>query len=98
MPHHFKHKLALPTYVKAGKLELKLKHRTKTSFKSGCASFRVVELDLKQVELVLEQTELIIIEQVELKTEEPERSSVALPLNLSTDDNVAIKAQDCTLF
>ena len=73
-------------------MELKLKHRARTLFKSGGASFRVVELDLKQAELVLAQAELIIIEQVELKTEEPERSSGALSLNLSTDDNVAIKA------
>ena len=49
-------------------------------------------------ELVLKQAEMIIIELVELKIEEPERSFWALPLNLSTDDNVAIKAQDCTLF
>ena len=49
-------------------MELKLKHRTRTLFKSGDASFRVAELDLKQAELVLEQAELIIIEQVELKT------------------------------
>ena len=54
--------------AKARKLELKLKHRTRTLFKSGGASFRVAELDLKQAELVVEQAELIIIEQVELKT------------------------------
>ena len=48
-------------------MELKLKHRTRTLFKSGGASFRVAELKLKQAELVLEQAELIIIEQVELK-------------------------------
>ena len=65
---------------------------TRTLFKSGVASFRVAELDLKQAELVLEQAWLIFIELVELKTEEPERSSGALRLNLSTDDNVAIKA------
>ena len=74
-------------------MELKLKHRTRTIFESGGASFREAELDLKQAELVLEQAELIIIEQVELKTEELERSSGAPPpLNLSTDNNVAIKA------
>ena len=56
------------------------------------ASFRVAELDLEQAELVLEQAELVIMEQVEVKTEEPERSSGAIPLNLSIDDNVAIKA------
>ena len=85
-------KLALQTYAKAEKLELKLKDRTRILFKSGGASFRVAELDLKLAELVLEQAELIIIEQMELKTEEPERSSGALPLNLSSDDNLAIKA------
>ena len=82
----------MPTYAKAAwKLKLKLKHRTRTLSKSDGASFKVAELDLKQAELVLEQAELIIIEQVKLKTEEPERSSGALPLNLSSDDNVAIK-------
>ena len=50
----------------------------------------MAELDLKKAEQVLEQAEQIIIEQVELKTEEPERSPP--PLNLSSDDNVAIKA------
>ena len=73
-------------------MELKLKHRTRTLSKSDGTSFKVAELDLKQAELVLEQAELIIIKQVELKTEEQERSSGALPLNLSSDDNVAIKA------
>ena len=51
-----------------------------TLFKSGGASFRVAELDLKQVELVSEQAELVIIEQVELKIEEPERSGAPVRL------------------
>ena len=79
-------------------MELTLKHRIRTLFHSGGASFRVAELNLKQTQLVLEQAELIIIQQVELKTEELERSSCALSLNLRTDDNVAIMALNCTLL
>ena len=79
-------------------MELTLKHMIRTLFQSGGASFRVAELDLKQTELVLEQAELIIIEQVELKTEELKGSSCALCLNLRTDDNVVIVVFNCTLF